>query len=99
VVRFTGLQTETATKEILLTSRVVKRKIASGNGLDSQAQVEDLRLKYCILKGNTKNRKEVSGLEGKFARHSDFEDYKSTRSIVGRANEYRLKSSDCEMPG
>jgi hypothetical protein len=31
------------------------RKIASGNSLDSQAQFEDLRLKYCIQKENAKN--------------------------------------------
>ena len=40
---------------LLLTSKVVKRKIASGNSLDSQAQIEDLRLNYCIPKKNPKN--------------------------------------------
>jgi hypothetical protein len=38
-----------------LSSWVVKRKFASGNRLDSQAQFEDLRLKYCIQEKNAKN--------------------------------------------
>jgi hypothetical protein len=55
VVAFTGLQTKTTTKEILLTSWLVKKEIVSGNSLDSQAQFEDLRLKYCIQEENAQN--------------------------------------------
>ena len=55
MVGFTGLQTKTTTKEILLTSWLVKKEIASGNSLDSQAQFEDLRLKYCIQEENAQN--------------------------------------------
>jgi hypothetical protein len=32
-----------------------QEKIASGNSLDSQAQFEDLRLKFCIQEENAKN--------------------------------------------
>jgi len=47
---------ETITKEILLTSWVVKKKIASRKSLDSQAQFEHLRLKCETLEENSKNK-------------------------------------------
>jgi len=59
VVGFTGLQTETTIKKILLTSWVVKGKIAYGNSLGFQAQIEDLPLKCGTEKENLKNK--ISG--------------------------------------
>jgi hypothetical protein len=41
--------------KILSYSPKVKDKIAFGNGLRFQAQIEDLRLKSCILGRNSKN--------------------------------------------
>ena len=42
-------------RKLLSYSPSVKEKIAFGNSLDSLAQFEDLRLKYCILMENAKN--------------------------------------------
>jgi hypothetical protein len=55
VAGFITLQTEATIQKILLLSWVVKGKIAAGNSLDSQAQFEDLGLKYCIEEENDKN--------------------------------------------
>ncbi len=56
---FTGLQTKTTTQEILLTLWIVKEKIAFGNSLGFQAQIEDLPLKCGTEKENPKNNIEI----------------------------------------
>jgi len=56
VVGFTGQQTETTATKILLTSKVVKGKIAFGNSLGFQAQIDDLGLK--MLHPNEKSQKQ-----------------------------------------
>lgn len=49
---------ELSTK-ILLTARVVKGKIAFGNSLGFQSQIDDLHLNCCILGDDSKNN--ISG--------------------------------------
>jgi hypothetical protein len=57
VVEFNGLRNGTTTvQKILLTSWVVKRKIAFENSPGFQAQIDDLRLKCGILGENPKNK-------------------------------------------
>ena len=56
MVGFTELKVKTITKEILLTSRIVKGEIASPNCPHFPGRIADFGLKYRILKGNTKNR-------------------------------------------
>jgi hypothetical protein len=43
-------------QKIPLTRWVVKEKIAFGNGVRFQAQIEDLRLKWCLPGRNSKNK-------------------------------------------
>jgi len=54
-MRFAWLREITLTWKILLSSKPVKRKNAVENSLAFQAQIEDLRLKWCILGKNSKN--------------------------------------------
>jgi hypothetical protein len=53
---FLGYVGEQLLRKIPLSSLVVKGEFASGNNLVFQAQIDDLRLKCCILAKNPKNK-------------------------------------------
>jgi hypothetical protein len=80
-----GYEWEQLFKKILLASKVGKRKIAFRNSLCSQAQIEDLLLKCCILgNGPIKGRRKKSSFPlEKFALLPNFEDY-TYESVIQR---------------
>jgi hypothetical protein len=61
-VRLIGNGWQTTIQKILLSLWAVKRKIGCGNSLGFQAQINDFRLKWCILGKNPKNK--ITGRTG-----------------------------------